>query len=143
MAKVVLIDDDKAIGSVITQALVKKGFAVDLAPSRVCNNKFIQERAYDVVITDILMPAKSGLQIIRELRQAGSKVFIIAISGGCVFGQETVLDFAKLNGADCCLTKPIELDKLINLVSQSIEDKKERGNNVEQHGNQQTTTGIS
>ena len=70
----------------------------------------------DLVITDIIMPNKEGLQVIKEFRRKNSILPIIAISGGGHTKNENFLNAADELGASAILPKPFRLKKIIELV---------------------------
>ena len=72
-----------------------------------------------VVVTDILMPDKEGIETILELRTLWPHGSIIAISGGGRIAKGDFLDMAKRCGADAVLAKPFEPDALLSLVRSS------------------------
>jgi CheY-like chemotaxis protein len=69
-----------------------------------------------VVITDIVMPEKEGIETIMELRKSCPSVKIVAISGGVRTGTNDFLHLAKKLGADEILSKPLDMDRLENLM---------------------------
>ncbi len=74
----------------------------------------------DLVITDIVMPKKDGLETIMELRHDLADVKIIAISGGGAIETVNYLKMAKDFGAMCALTKPIEREKPLEAVQECL-----------------------
>ncbi|MGC1955137.1 MAG: response regulator [Gammaproteobacteria bacterium] len=76
----------------------------------------IQKHPFDLVITDILMPEKEGLEMIRELRRTHPKIRIIAISGGGRLVGTDMLQCARWLGAHQTLEKPFHPHILVNTV---------------------------
>mgnify|MGYP002063671442 CR=1 FL=1 len=70
----------------------------------------------DLIITDILMPEKEGLETIRDLRRDYPEIKIIAMSGGARMGPEAYLQLAESLGAERCFTKPIPREELIATI---------------------------
>jgi len=70
----------------------------------------------DLVITDILMPEKEGLETIQELRQMDADIKIIAISGGDRSGNLSYLGMAAALGADDVLAKPYRRQELLTMI---------------------------
>ncbi len=75
---------------------------------------------FDVVITDILMPEKDGLETIQELRRHYPDVKIVAVSGGGQRGNLYFLDIAKKLGAHCTLQKPFTPSELIKTIQELL-----------------------
>ncbi len=109
MAKILLIDDNVFFRDVLRQMLEKDGYTVVVAGNGVEGMRLFREEQPQVVITDIVMPEKDGIELIRELRACDADVGIIAVSGGNLgFHPERSLEFAESTGANCTLRKPIQ-----------------------------------
>ena len=74
----------------------------------------------DLMITDILMPEKEGIETIREARQQQADIKIIAISGGVRSENMDFLKIAKRLGADLALGKPFGRQQLLDMVHQLL-----------------------
>ena len=121
MARILVIDDDEQIRRMLRQMLERVGYEVADAPDGDEGIRLYRKRPADVVITDIIMQEKEGLQAIMELRREFPGVKIIAISGGGrLGGPESYLDFAKRFGAVRTFTKPIRKEKLLNAISEVL-----------------------
>ena len=113
---ILVIDDEQLIRLQIRSALELEGYVVHEAANGNEGLARIAEAAPDVVITDILMPDKEGIETILELRRTHPKIRIIAISGGGRTGNKDFLRTAKHLGADRTLAKPFGLAELLRLV---------------------------
>jgi YesN/AraC family two-component response regulator len=81
----------------------------------------VEANAFDLVITDINMPEKEGLETIAALRRTAPKIKIIAMSGGTVStGAMDNLSMAQLFGASFTLAKPVSGDALITAVTRVL-----------------------
>lgn len=114
--KVLVIDDDELVRQTISAILQRRGFQVVLAEDGDAGLEKYQSAAPDVVITDILMPGKEGIETIVELRRLSPSLKIIAISGGGVQGNLSYLDMARRLGANDVLVKPFTPDAVVNAV---------------------------
>jgi DNA-binding NarL/FixJ family response regulator len=74
----------------------------------------------DVVITDILMPQKEGIETIREVQERAPNTRIIAVSGGGMSHNLMFLDVARAFGADAVLAKPFRPAQLVDMVEQVL-----------------------
>ncbi len=120
MARVLVVDDEELIRLTLTQALEQDGHSVtEASDGDECLAKMREDPA-DVVVTDILMPNKEGLETIAELRRLYSSVKIIAISGGGRIHNTSFLEIAKVVGADAALKKPFENRTLCDVVRANI-----------------------
>jgi DNA-binding response OmpR family regulator len=73
-------------------------------------------RAADLVITDMVLPGKGGLEIIRRLREKDPRLKIIAMSGGVPMGAEDNLRAARRSGAAQVLAKPFAFARLLRTI---------------------------
>ena len=119
---ILIIDDEQLIRLQIRSALELEGFTVREAANGNEGLARIAEATPDVVITDILMPDKEGIETILELRRTHPKIRIIAISGGGRTGNKDFLRTAKHLGADRTLAKPFGLAELLRLVHEVLAD---------------------
>ncbi len=125
---ILVIDDEQLIRLQIRNALEFEGFTVHEAANGNEGLARIAQSTPDVVITDILMPDKEGIETILELRRTHPKIRIIAISGGGRTGNKDFLRTAKHLGADRTLAKPFGLAELLRLVREVLDDANGAGN---------------
>ena len=83
---------------------------------------YFEHQAPDLVITDILMPNKEGLEFIAEVRELHPQIKIIAYSGGGSSDPESYLEFASGMGADRVFSKPMPLANLRQEIKQLLEE---------------------
>ena len=122
-ATVLVIDDESAIRNCVTEAFSHAGFCVLEASDGVEGlEKFVKHRP-TIVVTDIVMPGKEGMEIILEMKKLLPDVPIIAISGGGRLAPDDYLDMACKLGADSAMSKPFSLEARVrtarNLVPSS------------------------
>jgi len=120
MAKILIIDDDSQIRFIIRELLENDGYTVEEASDGDEAIELNHKKAFDLIITDILMPGKEGIQTIQEFRNGSPKVKIIAISGGGHIGPSVYLDMAKKMGADLSIPKPFDLDIFLKKVKELL-----------------------
>ena len=83
--------------------------------------KLIEGNSYDLVITDIVMPEKDGLEVVMELKQLFPNIRIIVISGGGErLNIQDLLKMARLMGADRVMSKPLDFIKLQSAVREVL-----------------------
>lgn len=123
MAQILIIDDDSQIRELLIKALLREGYEVVDAPNGKVGISLFRKSPSDVVITDLLMPEKEGIETIMELRRDFPGVKIIAISGGGYgIGAETQLRLARKIGACNTFTKPFKLKDLSDAVRQLLSE---------------------
>lgn len=121
MAKILVIDDDDIIRALIRKMLERAGHAVvDTANGRQALEMYRQE-AVELIITDLFMPDKEGMEVIRELREENAAAKIIAISGGSSLDSMDYLEIARLIGASKTLTKPFGWKQLLTTVDEVLD----------------------
>lgn len=117
MAKILVFDDEPSILLMIKKMLEKAGYEVDMALNGKEGMELLEKNKPDLLITDILMPEKEGLETILELKSKYPELKIIAISGGGRIGPEGYLPTAKLFGADMVFQKPLVQKEFLQAVS--------------------------
>jgi DNA-binding response OmpR family regulator len=120
--KVLVIDDDAKITRVLDLKLRKAGYQVIVAADGEAGVNLFKAQQPDVVITDVLMPRKEGLETIMELRRDFPEVKVIAISGGGRIGPDECLDLAKKFGAQYAFTKPFIGKEILQAVQELLGD---------------------
>ena len=116
MASILLVEDDSDVRTLLRHALERAGHTVTEAWNGRDGLEQYKRVPWDVVVTDILMPEKDGLALIRELKRLDASVRIIAMTGG--IGMLDFLDDAGTCGAQRTLRKPFSLNDLMNAVQE-------------------------
>ena len=120
MALILIIDDDIQVRVMLRQLFEREGYAVMDAPDGVEGIKRYQENPADLVIADLIMPNKEGIETIRELMAEFPEVKVIAISGGGLNEPEPYLNIAEKLGVKHTFIKPIETNKLLAAVRELL-----------------------
>jgi len=110
--------------------LEKAGFEVDLASNGSKGLKLFEKIQADLVITDIIMPEKEGLETIREMKRLKSDLKIIAMSGGGKISADNYLATAKIFGASRVLQKPFSQKLMLDAVKELLGSPSEDNLNV-------------
>ena len=118
---ILVIDDDETIRVLLRAILERDGYQVVDAPDGGEGLKQYRENPTDLVITDLIMPGKEGIETIRDLRREFPHVKIIAVSGGGRIGPDSYLKMAKGVGALRTLSKPFDRMTLLKAVEEVIE----------------------
>ena len=118
MRSVLLIDDDRELLRQMTAAFVIARYDVQAASDGQMGLARFMARPTDLVVTDIIMPNREGIETIVGLKKARPSVKVIAISGGYRVGPADFLNLAGHVGADGVLAKPFRLAALLNLSAQ-------------------------
>lgn len=113
MKNVLVIDDSKLIRSLLRDVLTDNGYNVTLANDGNHGYQEYTKNPSKVVIVDIFMPEKDGIEIIEEIKEYNNDVTIIAISSD---ENDIYLSAAKTLGADHILKKPIDIKDLLSIL---------------------------
>jgi DNA-binding NtrC family response regulator len=127
MKRILVIDDDHHILLMLKKMLEKAGYEVDLASNGVDGLELFQKIKADLVITDIIMPEKEGLETIREMKRMRSDLKIIAMSGGGKISADNYLETARIFGASLVLEKPFSQKTMVDAVIDLLGSEKEQG----------------
>jgi DNA-binding NtrC family response regulator len=117
MQRILLIDDDHHILLMIKKMLERAGYEVDLASNGNEGLELFQKSPAALVITDIIMPEKEGLETIREMKRLQPDLKIIAMSGGGKISADNYLETAKIFGASVVLEKPFSQKTMVSAVN--------------------------
>jgi CheY-like chemotaxis protein len=122
VATILLVDDDDGVREILHKALVAAGHEVEDAVNGALALASYRRQPRDLVITDLVMPEKDGLEMIMELRRLNPAVRIIAMSGGGrTLGLGTLyLESARSFGASRILAKPFTSAALLTAVSEVL-----------------------
>ena len=121
MAKILVIDDDPHIRTLVGKFLTIDGHEVDLAENGAVGLKLARLHQYELVITDVIMPDKDGLEVVTELKRLFPLVRIIVMTGGgakCSIAE--LLHMTKLLKADRGLSKPLDFEMLPLVVREVL-----------------------
>ena len=120
MKRILVIEDDDSVRKLIRRILEGAGYTVLEAPDGVQGVQVYREQRPDLVLTDIFMPGKEGLETILELGLLDPEVRIIAVSGGGNMGILNPLPMAAKLGVLRTLSKPFSGKELVDLVEEIL-----------------------
>jgi len=111
--KILVVEDDRKVAGFIEQGLREEGYAVDLAPDGDEATMLAHVYEYDLLVLDVMLPKKTGLQVAAELRREGRKTPILMLTA-----RDATEDVVRgLDaGADDYLTKPFKFEELLARV---------------------------
>jgi CheY-like chemotaxis protein len=121
MAHVLLLEDDQSMREMLVKMLTQDQHRVTAAADGGEGLQLLEDVKPDLIITDILMPAVDGIEVILKLAERGSTVPIIAISGGRrSVSAEFNLESAEMAGVRVTLSKPFSRDALRSAVQKAL-----------------------
>jgi CheY-like chemotaxis protein len=122
MASILLVDDDDQFRTMLSEVLVLAGYQVQEASDGRQAIKLYESNPTDLVITDLVMPEKEGLEMIVEFKGLHSEAKIIAISGGGRGGSQDYLKMARAFGAQRVLAKPFSHREILEAISDVLQE---------------------
>jgi len=126
MARILVIDDDVQVRGAVRRILERAGHTVEDVGNGDAGLRAHRERPADLIITDIFMPERDGIETVRQLRRESPQVKIIVISGGDRTQTMDLRKDAELLGAARSLRKPFELSELVRAVGELLGESRPR-----------------
>lgn len=120
MARILVIDDDRKLREVVRRALERAGHTVFEADDGRAGIQLYRGQGAELIITDIFMPERDGLETILQLRRENPGVKIVAISGGDQSGSLDLREHAEVLGASRTLRKPFDKAELVKIVGELL-----------------------
>jgi len=122
MFRILLVDDDDDFRKMLHKMIERAGYAVQDASNGKLALDLYREHPCDLILTDLVMPEKEGLETIAELRRFNPHIKIIAMSGGGGSGPRGYLDLAKKMGAKRTLAKPFSHQEILDAITEVLAD---------------------
>ncbi len=108
--RLLVVEDEQKVASFIQQGLTEEGHAVDLAHDGDMGLAMALDRVHDLIVLDISLPKKNGIEVLKTVRQAGVKTPILLLTVRANI-EDKVLGLDA--GADDYLTKPFAFEELV------------------------------
>ena len=120
MPKILIVDDDPLVRMSLADVLLESGYEVSAAIDGDNGLEEFARASFDLVVLDILMPRREGLETMREIRKKWSSLPVLAISGGDRTGWCDYLRMASDFGASDTMAKPFSSKELVDRVARLI-----------------------
>jgi DNA-binding NtrC family response regulator len=124
MGKILVVEDNDVLRSSVVQALVETGHSVTEVGDGEEATERLQQESYDVVLTDMRMPKKSGLEVLRFAKQVNDLTVVIMMTAFATI--ESAVEAMK-NGAYDYIQKPFELEELEVKINRALEHRRDSG----------------
>ena len=119
-ARILVVDDEEQVRGSMVRLLQRLGYDATGVEDGEAALRHVRAHATDLVITDMQMPGKSGLELLLELRALDPRLPVIAMSGGDSSRQLDLLGSAGLLGAVAVVLKPYTVDELVAAVRGAV-----------------------
>jgi len=123
MAVIVIVDDNAAVRKLIRQMLSKEGHYILEAADGTVVLALLHKHTPHLVITDIFMPNRNGLEVIRDIRRVSPKTKIVAMTDRNAIREDLYFDAVSTLGVDATMTKPFRAGSLRELVRTLLADE--------------------
>lgn len=121
MARILIVDDDEQLREMLKQILERENYEVVESDDGEDASRLLKQSAFDLIITDIIMPQKDGTGLIMQIRKDFPDLQIIAISGGARhIDPQNPLHIARLLGANQTFSKPFRLKEFLEAVREMV-----------------------
>lgn len=123
MANILLVEDDDLVRDMLVQTLERASHHVESASDGEEATQILKRSKPDIMVTDIIMPKKSGITLISEVKNQHPQMEIIAISGGGRLDPTGYLDLSESIGATVSFEKPVDKSALLMAIDLLLQGK--------------------
>src|SRR5438876_8970597 len=124
--RLLVVEDDPALSDTVVTGLERKGYLVSTARDGEAALRTRAREEFDVVLMDLRMPRKDGIQVLQAMRAEGYDAEVIIVTGHAEI--ETAIEALKLKAFDY-VTKPFRMAELVQVVSRAAEHRRLRREN--------------
>lgn len=117
MPEILIVDDNADIRGLWSEALSERGFKVRVAPCGYEAVRIAGSEPVDVVVIDLIMPDKDGIETLLETKAVRPQARILVVSGGGAMIPGSYVEIAKELGAHAALQKPVDIEHFCEVVS--------------------------
>jgi DNA-binding response OmpR family regulator len=128
MTKILLVEDDENLGSLLCDYLNMKGYKTDLFPDGVKGFQSFMKNRYDICILDVMMPLKDGFTLASEIRVVNSEIPVIFLTAKSL--KEDVIEGFRI-GADDYIKKPFSMEELLARIEAILRRTRKSNINIE------------
>lgn len=119
---ILVVDDDQQFRNFMVDLLSDYNFNVSTADNGAIGLDKLFVNKPDLLITDIVMPEKEGVELILTTKKLNASLPIVAVSGGNMGNADSYLKMAKKLGADAVLSKPFSHAEIVDVINELLTD---------------------
>ena len=123
MAHILIIDDEPLMRTMLRDIFERQGHSVQEAPDGRAGLALWRQNPADVVLTDIFMPEKDGIEVILEIKRSRSETKIAVMTGGGQTRQLEMVPAAMILGADRAIQKPFDRKAILALIGNLLGER--------------------
>ena len=121
MANILVIEDERDVRNLFRRMLSEAGHSVDVAPDGLAALRMASRRTYEVVLLDVIMPKKDGIETMASLNRDYPNTKVIIITGGGLhLDAQDCMDMAKSPQCFMKLKKPVREETLLDAVTKAL-----------------------
>ena len=120
MARILVVDDDPTMRALLRKRLESVGHEIDEAEDGVEGVRAIRRGGVDLLVTDVLMPEKGGIEALMEIREEYPDLKVLIVTGHSPTESEAFQNVARQFGAARVFTKPLDFDAFLAAVSELL-----------------------
>ena len=120
MARVLIVDDDEQVCAVVSRLLAHEGHDSEVVHTGTEAIGALRDRRFDLLLIDLVMPEKGGVETIIEIRNLANSIPIIVMSGKVSFEEASITRLVTHYGAVASLGKPFSVEELRRAVSRAL-----------------------
>lgn len=114
--RILIVEDTRALAENMADLFRMEGYYVDVSENGLAGLRRIRQSNYDLIISDLIMPVMDGEAFVREIQAEAAHIPVIVLTARHL--DEVQLDSLRSHGVDLILNKTVEIDVLLNFVSQ-------------------------
>ena len=127
MSTILVVDDKDSMRNMLVETLTEEGHRVDAAPSGRQALDLVQNKSYDLVLTDLKMPDVDGLAVLTGVKEVDAETAVIVMTA---YGTiEDAVNAMKVGAVDF-ITKPFDTDHLCVLIERALENRRLLAENI-------------
>lgn len=119
--RVLIVDDDDDLRSVLCDALRKRGYEATDSASAASGLRILQHHSFDLILSDVVMPDMDGIEFLRKVKKENPDQPVVLMSGNTI-GQQ-FFKAAELFGSKVNLQKPFSIDEMLTAIGRVLDSQ--------------------
>jgi DNA-binding response OmpR family regulator len=120
MPRILIVQDDDDFAGLLSEMLVERGYEILAVKNGNQGLSALAEQSFDLVVVDISVPEKEGVETIRAIKKINPALPVVAMTGGGISSGDLSLNLAQSAGASETITKPFRIGKLLIVINEIL-----------------------